>query len=248
MSSFVLGLHGGWGARFSMLGAAFLQTAKSNRNLRVYWDHQYTCAWAEISDYPLELVGAREWQDLQKWLSVRDWRMGDLTWSDEVEGMEEFDQVSVSATCIPRNAGFSFSDAIQAFKSRVSLARVAERSIFKGLDAESMIGVHIRGTDYEEAKELSPPHLFRAAMQEYPPGTSFFVCTDAPEIGEAVDTWGFRVQQAPYASRRSSEGLFTDLDVLLTLARCKKVLGCPVSSFARFAAAWGDTTLQVVSH
>jgi len=30
MSSFVLGLHGGWGARFSMLGAASLSTGGSD--------------------------------------------------------------------------------------------------------------------------------------------------------------------------------------------------------------------------
>lgn len=104
------------------------------------------------------------------------------------------------------------------------------------------VGVHVRRTDHEEARQASTLEGFVAAMHDERaarPGTSFFLATDDAEVrrdlraefGDAL------VLREPRSLDRNDPRAIEDAVVdLWCLAACRMVLGSRGSTFSR--AAW----------
>ena len=125
---------------------------------------------------------------------------------------------------------------------REFVERVEE--IFRG---KPPVGIHIRRTDHWRCIAESPTGEFVRIMDQYPPGTVFFVASDSDE--ERI------VLRAKYSPARILTGA-TILDRTMTvgtkhafvdflaLSRCSEIVGSWTSSFSEMAAAYGDVPLR----
>jgi len=109
------------------------------------------------------------------------------------------------------------------------------------------IGVHIRRTDHWKAIKESPIGAFVRKMDEYPPGTMFFIATDSDDERVVLrQKYSGRVLTGSTIlvrnMRAGTEGAFADF---LALSRCTEIVGSSGSSFSEMAAAYGGVPLQM---
>ena len=111
-----------------------------------------------------------------------------------------------------------------------------------------LVGVHIRRTDHRKSIQLSPTGAFLERMQGYPQSIHFFLATDDPaERDLLVKAFPGRVHfGATNLNRDSEEGGVQAFADLLSLARCRQIIGSAGSSFSEIAAAYGGRPLHVV--
>ncbi len=109
----------------------------------------------------------------------------------------------------------------------------------------SIVGIHIRGTDHETAKKLSPVELFIDKMNKEindDPDVMFFLATDEKDIETRLKTlYGKRIIAYDDKNflRASTEGLLDGIVDMLCLASCVKIYGSYGSQFSGFAAEYG---------
>lgn len=104
----------------------------------------------------------------------------------------------------------------------------------------STIGVHIRRTDHKQAKEKSPLHLFKKALEDAigeNPLANFYLASDCPETKEhLLGKFGEKViTNNSKAVRDSKEGMQQALVELYALSKTQKVFGSYGSSFSETA-------------
>lgn len=250
---FNIGLYGGWGARLSMLGAALLYADKTQRALRVYWEHRFPSPYATFSHTPLELIPSDEWKHLQETLpTVRQWRLGNQAWTEDARLANiQLDSVppalTLAATEIPAEV-CSFETAVHVLKTRIDLSSGQSR-LSEFPDTSEMVGVHIRRTDHLIATARSPLPLFIEAMRKLPDSTRFYVCTDEPQIEVAL-LQSFPAERIVFAprgeGRTTVNGQMHDLNVLFSLSRCQRIIHSYGSSFSRLAARLGNCPRMVI--
>ena len=116
---------------------------------------------------------------------------------------------------------------------------------------EATIGIHIRRTDHENAKQYSPTYMFIDRMRQAlttRKDTSFFLCTDDPEVERLmVMEFGSKiyVHKKDY-SRLSVSGMQDAVVDLFCLSKTGKILGSYWSSFSEVAAKLNNIPLEVV--
>lgn len=111
------------------------------------------------------------------------------------------------------------------------------------------VGVHIRRTDHWKSIKESPTEAFVCAMDEYPPGTVFFLASDSYEerIVLRQKYPGRILIGAGILSRRDTVGATEGFVDFLGLSMCSEILGSSGSSFSEMAAAFGARALRVAS-
>jgi hypothetical protein len=124
-----------------------------------------------------------------------------------------------------------------------SAARLFELETFRG---RRMVGLHIRRTDHQAARQLSPDEEFiREARAAQDAGAAIFLATDNAateaiirrELAGPVVTYPKRAELAERWPRRkySARDSADDFVDLLLLAVCDYVIGSAGSSFSRQA-------------
>jgi hypothetical protein len=114
-----------------------------------------------------------------------------------------------------------------------------------------IIGVHIRRTDNEIAKQTSKLDDFvthmRRCLQERP-DTSFFLATDDPETESTLKAAFPQIITSSKSSysRSRTQAIREALVDLLLLSRCDKILGSYYSSFSDYASMFRRVELYKV--
>jgi len=111
------------------------------------------------------------------------------------------------------------------------------------------VGVHIRRTDHWKTIKESPTEAFVCAMDEYPPGTVFFLASDSEEerIVLRQKYPGRILIGAGILGRRDTAATTEGFVDFLGLSMCSEILGSSGSSFSEMAAAFGGRPLRVIN-
>lgn len=125
-------------------------------------------------------------------------------------------------------------------------------SLFRQIDEHS-VGVHIRRTDHTEAIANSPISLFIERMQQEIKAddkTNFFIATDdelvKEELRKQLDGGRLLFYESGIIDRNSKEGLEDAFIEMLSLSRCRKILGSYNSTFSLIPSYIGRIPLEVV--
>ena len=111
------------------------------------------------------------------------------------------------------------------------------------------VGIHIRRTDHWKSIKESPTEAFVRAIDEYPPGTVFFLASDSEEerIILRQKYPGRILIGAGILGRRDTVATTEGFVDFLGLSMCSEILGSSGSSFSEMAAALGSRPLRVVN-
>lgn len=113
------------------------------------------------------------------------------------------------------------------------------------------IGIHIRQTDHEIAKSVSPVELFIEKMQAEVSRhheVNFFLATDEPKIEEELQQL-FKGKILTYSTdkaRTSVTGIQQALADLFLLSRATKIWGSYFSSFSEMAEKLHGSPLEII--
>jgi hypothetical protein len=113
------------------------------------------------------------------------------------------------------------------------------------------VGVHIRRSDHDLAKRISPTSLFievlDAELEEHP-DLGIYLATDSEEVKwELQARYGKRLMfSTAEADRDTADGIREATAELYTLAQTRKVYGSYRSSFSNMAAKLGGKALTIV--
>jgi len=118
---------------------------------------------------------------------------------------------------------------------------------------ERVVGVHVRRTDNQDAKDKSPTHAFLRAMEEEigrDSRTQFFLSTDSPEEEKRL-TNAFKERIITYTKRTLSRARKTGIQDAVTdlfcLSKTEKIVGSHGSSFTETASRISGIPL-VIAH
>jgi hypothetical protein len=116
------------------------------------------------------------------------------------------------------------------------------------LQAQHVVGIHIRRTDHVISIEKSPTSLFVDKMQEeieQYADTRFFLATDSNDVKEELKSvFGSRIVTPESAARRCDiDGIRGGLTDMYTLAATSKIYGSLGSTFSKMASRIGGVEL-----
>ncbi len=87
-----------------------------------------------------------------------------------------------------------------------------------------------------ESGTRSPPEKFIARMKLFPPETVFFLVADCLEVEQLMRAeFGSRIIQLPQTYKYNRETIIKRTAELYIAAKCNRILGAYISSFAEFA-------------
>ena len=116
-----------------------------------------------------------------------------------------------------------------------------------------MVGIHIRRTDHELSKRISPVEMFVEKMDNEIAGNNsvkFFLSTDDKEVeNELFGKYGedrIIVQHDKKWGRTSKEEMISGIIDCLCLSKCKKIYGSFSSQFSGFAAEYGNIPIEII--
>ncbi|MCO5947678.1 hypothetical protein [Mucilaginibacter flavidus] len=140
-------------------------------------------------------------------------------------------------------------NALSYFKPVLSV-REKIRDVARQITA-CTIGVHIRRTDHDNSIKYSPIDLFVQKMQAAMAAckkTTFFLCTDDPEVEKIVTSFFCEkvIVHKKERSRQTVRGMQDAVVDLYCLSATSKILGSYWSSFAEIAAALNNIELEIV--
>lgn len=116
-----------------------------------------------------------------------------------------------------------------------------------------MIGIHIRRTDHELAKKISPIELFIQKIDEEivkNNSVKFFLSTDEADVEDAlVKKYGneqIKVQSDKKWGGDTREEMISGIIDCLCLSKCIKIYGSFSSQFSGFAAEYGKIPIEII--
>jgi len=120
--------------------------------------------------------------------------------------------------------------------------------VYSLLANKTVVGIHIRRTDNEQAIKHSPTEAFLEVMATYPATTYFFLATDSEfekvklhyEYGNRILTFDEPLNRNTLAGMKAG---FVDF---LALSKCSEILASYYSSFSEKASEFGGVPLKVV--
>lgn len=262
----------GLGNKLLGLSSAFSVAQELNRELVVMWKREVGCnvRAEELFDLPMQVIEISENgyskepiahlrgnQLKKKWRgkASRFLECGDVEDIKKKEGFAGILKViekepviylkSFGPICELDAASFSFLKPSANIEKKGS-------PLFSQLDANT-VGVHVRRTDHTEAIANSPLSLFIRRMQnevELNPKTGFFVATDdetvKAELREGLPGIKLIFNESGIIDRNSKEGLEDAFIEMLSLSRCRKILGSFNSTFSLIPSYIGNIPLEVV--
>jgi len=162
--------------------------------------------------------------------------------------LEEF--TAHQATWIESYLPFFSSEPRYDFLTPIPPIQQAIDSVCRSFK-ERVVGVHVRRTDNQDAKDKSPTHAFLRAMEEeikMDARTQFFLSTDSPEEEERLVT-AFKERIITYTKRTLSRARRTGIQDAVTdlfcLSRTEKIIGSHGSSFTETASRISDIPLVI---
>ena len=204
---------------------------------RTYGFYSKKCKIVRYNDSPAIVAG--DFSEYNRWKENK--------WKQIEKLCEEHEKIYIDcyeSFIVPRDTS-NISEAIK-FKNNYN-------SIVNKIVDENMIGIHIRRTDHELAKELSPVALFMQKMDsEIVENNSvkFFLSTDDKDIeNKLIRKYGedrIVVQPNKEWGRLSKEEMISGIVDCLCLAKCTKIYGSLSSQFSGFAAEYGKIPLEII--
>ena len=216
----------------------------------IWWPVKPECA----AGFSILFNGSR----LPDWIEIRD------TMSSEVptqvlspedasrffEGKENLDAVHIkSHGCFwSRTDGVSnikWLGYLRALQPSAAVEDIYARWKSQGLLCGNVI--HIRGTDNEKARRLSPLWIFKSAITEEGDGDFTLISDDTMLLLELYECFGERMRIPERIRQRHTEaGMIEATASFFVLARAFKVLGSANSSFSEIARDYGSCLLKIV--
>jgi len=250
MKTLYLELNAGLGNRIRAMISGICWAEKLCRRLVIWWPVKPECA----AGFSILFNGSR----LPDWIEIRD------TISSEVptqvlspedasrffEGKENLDAVHIkSHGCFwSRTDGVSnikWLGYLRALQPSAAVEDIYARWKSQGLLCGNVI--HIRGTDNEKARRLSPLWIFKSAITEEGDGDFTLISDDTMLLLELYECFGERMRiPERIRQRHTEEGMIEATASFFVLARAFKVLGSANSSFSEIARDHGSCLLKIV--
>ena len=243
-------VNAGLGNRIRAMISGICWAEKLCRRLVIWWPVKPECAAA----FSILFNGSR----LPDWVEVRD------TMSSEVptqvlspddarsffEGKDDIDALYIkSQGCFwPRTDGVAnmkWLSYLRALQPSVTVEDVYSRWKSQGLLCGNVI--HIRGTDNEKARRLSPLSMFKSAITDETGENFTLISDDTDLLLEMYECFGERMHiPERIRQRHTEEGMIEATAAFFVLARAFKVLGSANSSFSEIARDYGSCLLKIV--
>jgi hypothetical protein len=250
MKTLNLEVNAGLGNRIRAMISGICWAEKLCRRLVIWWPVKPECAAA----FSILFNGSR----LPDWVEVRD------TMSSEVptqvlspddarsffEGKDDIDALYIkSHGCFwPRTDGVAnmkWLSYLRALQPSVTVEDVYSRWKSQGLLCGNVI--HIRGTDNEKARRLSPLSMFKSAIVDETGENFTLISDDTDLLLEMYECFGERMHiPERIRQRHTEEGMIEATAAFFVLARAFKVLGSANSSFSEIARDYGSCLLKIV--
>jgi len=251
MKTLYLELNAGLGNRIRAMISGVCWAEKLCRRLVIWWPAtKPECA----AGFSILFNGSR----LPEWVEIRD------TLSPEVptqvlraddaslffEGKDDIDALHIkSHGCFwSRTDGVSnikWLGYLRALQPSAAVANVYSQWKSQGLLCGNVI--HIRGTDNEKARQLSPLWTFKSAIAEEGDGDFTLISDDTMLLLELYECFGERMRVPERIRQRNTEaGMIEATAAFFVLARAFKVLGSANSSFSEIARDYGSCFLKII--
>lgn len=250
MKTLNLEVNAGLGNRIRAMISGICWAEKLCRRLVIWWPVKPECA----AGFSILFNGSR----LPDWVEIRD------TISSEVptqvlsqddarsffEGKDDIDALYIkSHGCFwPRTDGLAnmkWLSYLRALQPSVAVEDVYSRWKSQGLLCGNVI--HIRGTDNEKARRLSPLSMFKSAITDETGENFTLISDDTDLLLEMYECFGERMRiPERIRQRHTEEGMIEATAAFFVLARAFKVLGSANSSFSEIARDYGSCLLKIV--
>lgn len=262
----------GLGNRLLGLGSAYAVAQQLGRKLVVIWKREVGCNIRadELFDLPVEVVEISEngykkepVAQISGNLQKRKWRnaAGRFLECDDVERIRQeggYEALLHTVEQEPVLYMKSFGPVCELDASKFSFLRPAKTIQEKGSPLfdrlnEHFVGVHVRRTDHTEAIANSPLSLFTDQMKQEmqaDPDVKFFVATDdmtvRRELLASLPEEVLLFPESNVIDRDSREGLEEAWIEMLTLSKCRKILGSYNSTFSLLPSYIGNIPLEII--
>ena len=227
----------------SVLEGKFV-TAISEINHRIHLKKTYRfyskgCEVVRYNDCPNIIVEPGDFSIYNQWKENK--------WKQIKRICEEHKNIYIDcyeSFIVPRDA----SNISGVIKFKPEYVEAADRIV-----GEEMIGIHIRRTDHELAKKLSPVELFIQKIDseiKENNAIKFFLSTDDKDVEtELIKKYGSErliVQSNKIWGRLSKNEMISGILDCLCLSKCKKIYGSLSSQFSGFAAEYGKIPIEII--
>ncbi len=262
----------GLGNKLLGLSSAYAVAQKLNREFVVIWKREVGCnvRAEELFDLPVKVIEISEngyskepVANFMGNLTKDKWRKKATRFLDcdeveEIKAKEGFEGMLKVIEKEPVIYLKSFGPICELDASCFSFLKPSAniekkgKQLFSQLN-ENTVGVHVRRTDHTEAIANSPLSLFidkmKQELQENPK-TGFFVATDdalvKKELREGLPEATLIFNESGIIDRNSKEGLEDAFIEMLSLSRCRKIIGSYNSTFSLIPSYIGNIPLEVV--
>lgn len=250
MKTLNLEVNAGLGNRIRAMISGICWAEKLCRRLVIWWPVKPECA----AGFSILFNGS----GFPDWVEIRD------TISSEVptqvlspddarsffEGKDDIDTLYIkSHGCFwPRTDGVAnmkWLSYLRAVQPSAAVEDVYSRWKSQGLLCHTVI--HIRGTDNEKARRLSPLSMFKSAIVDETGENFTLISDDTDLLLEMYECFGERMRIPERIRQRfTEEGMIEATAAFFVLARAFKVLGSANSSFSEIARDYGSCLLKIV--
>ena len=250
MKTLYLELNAGLGNRIRAMISGICWAEKLCRRLVIWWPVKPECA----AGFSILFDGSR----LPDWIVIRDTMPSEVptqVLSPEdartfFEGKENLDAVHIkSHGCFwsrkDEVSNIKWLGYLRALQPSAAVEGVYSQWKSQGLLCNNVI--HIRGTDNEKARRLSPLWIFKSAIAEEGNGDFTLISDDTMLMLELYECFGERMRiPERIRQRHTEEGMIEATASFFVLARAFKVLGSANSSFSEIARDHGSCLLKIV--
>jgi len=250
MKTLYLEVNAGLGNRIRAMISGICWAERLCRRLVIWWPVKPECA----AGFSILFNGSR----LPEWIEIRD------TVSSEVptqvlspedariffEGKETLDALHIKS----HGCFWTRTDGVLNIKWLGYLRELQPSAAVEGVYSQwksqgLLCGnvIHIRGTDNEKARRLSPLWIFKSAIIEEGDGDFTLISDDTMLLLELYECFGERMRIPERIRQRHTEaGMIEATASFFVLARAFKVLGSANSSFSEIARDHGSCLLKIV--
>ena len=142
-------------------------------------------------------------------------------------------------------ANMKWLSYLRAVQPSAAVEDIYSRWKSQGLLCHTVI--HIRGTDNEKARRLSPLSMFKSAIADETGENFTLISDDTDLLLEMYECFGERMRiPERIRQRNTEEGMIEATAAFFVLARAFKVLGSANSSFSEIARDHGSCLLKIV--
>ena len=250
MKTLYLELNAGLGNRIRAMISGICWAEKLCRRLVIWWPVKPECA----AGFSILFNGSR----LPDWVEIRDTMLSEIPkqiLSPEdarvfFEGREDIDELFIkSHGCFWSRtdgvANIKWLGYLRSLQPSASVEGIYLRWKSQGLLCGNVI--HIRGTDNEKARQLSPLWTFKSAIADETGENFTLISDDTMLMLELYECFGERMRIPERIRKRDTEeGMIEATASFFVLARAFKVLGSANSSFSEIARDHGSCLLKIV--